>query len=94
MQLTQEQLWSYTEWLFTHNAWLPGVALAISLTVLGLIVSYVVALVQFGPGEGFYAVARVIRDFFVRDLPGTRFSRLFAIASWRLWKPSAAKSLS
>jgi ABC-type amino acid transport system permease subunit len=80
MQLTPEQLWSFTEWLFDHQAWLRGAALALALTVLGLIVGYVVALVQLGPGEGFYAVARIVRDFFVRDLPGTRFGRLYAIA--------------
>jgi ABC-type transport system involved in multi-copper enzyme maturation permease subunit len=80
MQLQLDQLWTYSEWLVSHNAWLRGTLLAITLSLLGLIVSYAVALVQYGPGEGFYAVARVIRDLFRFDIPGTRLSRMIAIA--------------
>ncbi len=80
LQIQAEHLWTYFEWLITHHAWLRGAALAITLCMLGLVVSYIVAMIQFGPGEGFYAVARVIRDFFVRDVPGMRFGRLMAIA--------------
>jgi hypothetical protein len=80
LQIQAEHLWTYLEWLITHHAWLRGTALAITLCVLGLVVSYIVAMIQVGPVEGFYAVARVIRDFFVGDLPGMRVGRLMAIA--------------
>ena len=80
MRLQTEQLWSFYEWLIPHFGLLQGVALAVTLSVLGLLVSYLVAMVRFGPGEGFYAVAKVLSDLVCVDLPGTRFSRLWAIA--------------
>ncbi len=51
-----------------------------SLSVLGFLISYLIAMVRMGPGEGFYAVAKVISDLVRIDLPGTRLSRLWAIA--------------
>jgi hypothetical protein len=80
MQITLEHLWTYSQWFFEQAAWLRGSLLAASLILLGLLISYVVALIQFGPGEAFYAVARVIRDLFRVDLPGTRWNRILAIA--------------
>ncbi len=80
MRLKPEQLWSLYDWLITHGGLLQGVTLALTLTILGLFISYVVAMVRVGPSEGFYAVAKVISDLFRIDLPGTRVSRLWAIA--------------
>jgi len=80
MRLKPDQLWSFYEWLIPQQGLLQGVALALTLSLFGLFISYVIAMVRLGPGEGFYAVAKIVSDLFRLDLPGTRFSRLWAIA--------------
>lgn len=80
MRLQPEQLWSFYEWLIPQFGLLQGVTLAITLSILGLLICYIIAMVRVGPGEGFYAVAKVVSDLVRSDLPGTRSSRLWAIA--------------
>lgn len=80
MRLQPEHFWSLYEWLIPQQGLLQGVALAVTLTILGLLISYLVAMFSLGPVEGFYAVAKVVSDLFRLDLPGTRVSRLWAIA--------------
>jgi hypothetical protein len=80
MRLTPEQLRTYFEWLFEHNGLWGGVALAFILIGLGLLVGFLVSLVKHGPSEGFWQVARILREFFVVDLPKTSVRRIGAIA--------------
>ncbi|KAA5547164.1 ABC transporter permease [Roseiconus nitratireducens] len=85
MTLQPDDFWSFYEWLlrpgaFLESALLQGIVLIILAIVLGLIVAYVISAARYGPGEGFYAVARAIRDFFVSDLPGTSPGRIYALA--------------
>lgn len=85
MTLQPEDFWSFYEWLmrpsaFLESAFLQGVVLFVLAIVLGLIFGYIVAAANHGPVEGFYTVARVIRDFLRFDLPGTSLQRIFALA--------------
>jgi len=80
MRLESEQMWSYFEWLFEHYALLWGVGIAAGLSLVGFLVCYVLATVQYGPVEGFHAVTRVIYELFARDLPNTTWRRTQAIA--------------
>lgn len=80
MRLDPEQFWSFPEWFITHNGLLDGFLLAIVLIALGFVISYMVAMVRHGPGEGFYILSKNIRDLFLRDLPNTTARRTFAIA--------------
>ena len=85
MTLQADDFWSYYEWLmrpeaFLESAFLKGIVLFILAIVLGLMVGYVVSAARYGPVEGFYAVARVIRDLIRFDLPGTSLRRIFALA--------------
>ncbi len=85
MTLQAEDFWSYYEWLmrpdaFLESAFLKGVVLFVLAIVLGLMVGYVVSAARYGPVEGFYAVARVIRDLIRFDLPGTSIRRIIALA--------------
>ena len=57
-----------------------GIVLIVLAIVIGLIVGYVYSASRYGPVEGFYAVARAIRDLMRFDLPGTSFRRVFALA--------------
>jgi hypothetical protein len=85
MTLQPEDFWSFYEWLirpgaFLESAALQGVVLIILAIVLGLIVGYIISAVRYGPVEGFYAVARTIRDLIRFDLPGTSPRRIYALA--------------
>ncbi|MDA8745388.1 ABC transporter permease [Rubripirellula amarantea] len=85
MTLQPDDFWSFYEWLirpgaFLESAALQGVVLIILAIVLGLIIGYIISAVRYGPVEGFYAVARVVRDLVVYDLPGTSVRRIMALA--------------
>ncbi|QDT07642.1 ABC-2 family transporter protein [Rubripirellula lacrimiformis] len=85
MNLQPEDFWSFNEWLLRPNAFLEsaalqGIVLFVLAIVLGLIVGYVVSAARYGPVEGFYAVARTIRDLVRFDLPGTSARRILALA--------------
>jgi hypothetical protein len=85
MTLQPDDFWSFSEWLlrpgaFLESALLTGIVLIVLAIILGLLVAYVISAARYGPGEGFYAVARAIRDFLTVDLPGTSPSRIFALA--------------
>jgi len=85
MTLQPEDFWSFAEWLFRpqaffESAFLQGVVLVVLAILLGLLVGYVVSAVRYGPSEGFYAVARAVRDFVRFDLPGTSTRRTWALA--------------
>lgn len=85
MTLQPDDFWSFHEWLmrpgaFLESAFLQGVVLFVLAIVLGLIAGYIYSAARYGPVEGFYAVARVVRDFVRFDLPGTSFRRIFALA--------------
>lgn len=85
MTLQPEDFWSYSEWLlrpdaFLQSALLQGIVLTILAILFGLVVGYLLSAARNGPSEGFYSVARVIRDLFVSDLPGTSFARVYALA--------------
>ncbi len=73
MTLQPEDFWSFYEWLmrpdaFLESAFLQGIVLFVLAIVLGLMVGYVVSAARYGPVEGFYAVARAIRDLVRFDL--------------------------
>ncbi len=85
MTLQPEDFWTYTEWLFRPNsflqsAFLQGIVMALIAILLGLGFGYVFAARRSGPSEGFYRVARIIRDLFVADLPGTSAGRVYALS--------------
>ena len=85
MTLQPEDFWSYFEWLlrpnsFLESALLQGTVLVVLAVVLGLMIGYIISAVRYGPGEGFYAVARAVRDLVRYDLPGTRVRRVMALA--------------
>lgn len=84
MNLQPDDFWSFYEWLIRPNAFLEsaalqGIVLIVLAIVLGLLVGYVVSAARYGPGEGFYAVARTVRDLVRFDLPGTSPRRVFAL---------------
>ena len=85
MNLQPEDFWSYYQWLvrpnaFLESALLQGIVLIVLAIVLGLLVGYIIASARYGPGEGFYAVARMVRDLVRFDLPGTSLRRIGALA--------------
>lgn len=85
MTLQPEDFWSFYEWLmrpehFLESALLHGIVLIVLAIVLGLIIGYMISAGRYGPGEGFYAVARVVRDLLRFDLPGTSPRRVLALA--------------
>ena len=85
MILQPEDFWSFYEWLmrpesFLESALLQGIVLFVLAIVIGLMVGYIISANRYGPGEGFYAVARAIRDLVRFDLPGTSAHRVFALA--------------
>ena len=85
MTLQPEDFWSYYEWLvrpnrFLESALLQGVVLIILAIVLGLMIGYIISAARYGPSEGFYAVARIVRDLIRFDLPGTSLGRVYALA--------------
>ncbi len=85
MTLQLDDFWSYYQWLmrpeaFLESAFLQGVVLFVLAILLGLIVGYVVSAARYGPVEGFYAVARSVRELVRFDLPRTSLRRIFALA--------------
>jgi hypothetical protein len=85
MTLQPEDFWSFSRWLmrpesFLESALLQGIVLFGLAILLGVMVGYVVSAARYGPVEGFYAVARVIRDLLRFDLPGTSLRRIVALA--------------
>lgn len=85
MRLQPDDFWSFTEWLlrpnrFLESALLQGIVLFVLSIVLGLVIGYIISAARYGPGEGFYAVARAVRDLIRFDLPGTRIRRVLALA--------------
>ncbi|GAA4464664.1 ABC transporter permease [Novipirellula rosea] len=85
MTLQPEDFWSFYEWLvrpnaFLESALLQGIVLFVLAILLGLIVGYMVSAARYGPSEGFYAVARTVRDLIRFDLPGTSARRVMALA--------------
>ena len=66
---------------FLESIFLQGVVLLVLAIILGLVVGYIISAARYGPGEGFYAVARSVRRDLVRfDLPGISPRRVFALA--------------
>jgi len=85
MTLQPEDFWSYYQWLmrpdaFLESALLKGIVLIVLAIVLGIMVGYIVSAARYGPVEGFYAMARAIRDLVRFDLPGTSLRRINALA--------------
>ncbi|MEQ1829030.1 MAG: ABC transporter permease [Pirellula sp.] len=80
MRLSPDQFWTYFEWLFEHFGLLQGLGLIVVLAIVGFLVGFVVSLLKYGPGEGFLQVSKVIREFFVVDIPKTSSRRVSAIA--------------
>lgn len=80
MRIEENQMWGYFEWLIFRFGLLQGVLVAVALAALGFIACYLVSMARYGPSEGFYNVTRVIYELLARDLPGTRFSRIYALA--------------
>ena len=80
MRLTPEQFWTYFEWLFEQQGLLQGFLLILVLAIVGFVIGFVVALLKYGPGEGFLQVAKIIRELFVIDIPKTSFRRIGAIS--------------
>lgn len=85
MTLQPEDFWTFSEWLmrpqsFLESALLQGIVLVVLAILLGLLVGYLVSAGRYGPSEGFYAVARAVRDLFRSDLPGTSLRRIVALA--------------
>jgi len=88
MRLTPDQFWTYFQWLFEKSspgfpipgALLQGFLLVVVLAVVGFLLGFIVAMLKYGPGEGFLQVSRIIRELFVIDLPKTSVRRVGAIA--------------
>ncbi len=80
MRLQPDQFWGYFEWLFLHGGLLTGFLLAVALSLVGFVISYLVALARSGPVEGFYTVSKTISSLIRVDLPGTSLRRIGAIA--------------
>ena len=85
MILQPDDFWSFNEWLmrpdaFLQSALLQGIVLILLAIVLGLLAGYVYSANRYGPSEGFYAVARAVRDLLRFDLPGTSLRRIGALA--------------
>ncbi len=85
MTLEPDDFWSFYEWFvrpneFLESALLQGIVLIVLAVVLGLMIGYLIAAVRYGPGEGFYSMARVIKELLTTDLPGTSPRRVIALA--------------
>lgn len=85
MNLQPDDFWSFHEWLirpghFLESALLQGIVLIVLSIVFGLLIGYVISAARYGPVEGFYAVARAVRDLMTVDLPGTSRRRVSALA--------------
>jgi lysylphosphatidylglycerol synthetase-like protein (DUF2156 family) len=80
MRLTPDQFWTYFEWLFENYGLLQGFLLVVVLSIVGFLIGFVVALLKYGPNEGFLQVSKVIRELFAVDIPKTSMRRITAIA--------------
>lgn len=85
MTLQPEDFWSYYQWLmrpdaFLESGLLKGIVLAVFAIVLGVATGYIVSAARYGPVEGFYAMARAIRDLVRFDLPKMSIRRIWALA--------------
>lgn len=80
MRIEQDQMWGYFEWLIFRFGLLQGLIVAFALALLAFVACYLVSMARHGPGEAFYNVTRVIYDLLARDLPGTSFRRVYALA--------------
>ncbi|MFN6399351.1 MAG: ABC transporter permease [Planctomycetota bacterium] len=80
MRLNPDHFWTYSEWLFQHNALRDGAILSIILALLGFVVGYIISVVKHGPSEGFLRVSQIIGQLFTVDLPKMSFRRIFAVA--------------
>ncbi len=85
MNLQPDDFWTFSEWLmrpghFLESAMLQGLVLILLSILIGLLVAYVISSARYGPGEGFFAVARAVRDFLTVDMPGTSIGRILALA--------------
>ena len=85
MTLQPEDFWSFGDWLlrpgaFLESALLQGTVLIVLGILAGLVLGYLISAARYGPSEGFYAVARIVREFFREDLPGTSLRRIYALA--------------
>ncbi|MBU6384338.1 MAG: ABC transporter permease [Planctomycetes bacterium] len=80
MRLNPDHFWTYSEWLFQHNALRDGAILSVILALLGFVVGYIISVVKHGPSEGFLRVSQIIGQLFTVDLPKMSFRRIFAVA--------------
>lgn len=85
MNLQPDDFWSFNEWLFRpgrflESAALQGVVLIVLSLLLGVMFGYIISALRYGPGEGFFAMARAIRELLTVDLPGTSLRRIAALA--------------
>lgn len=80
MRIEADQMWGYFEWLFRELALVRGLLVAVGVAAFAFLVCYLVSMAKYGPGEGFYRVAKVVYELLARDLPGTAFRRIFALA--------------
>ncbi|MEM9645950.1 MAG: ABC transporter permease [Planctomycetota bacterium] len=85
MNLQPEDFWSFYEWLIRpdaplESAGVQGIVLIVLAIVVGLFIGYIISAARYGPSEGFYAVARAVRDLVRFDVPGTRLRRITALA--------------
>ncbi len=93
MRLEPEQFWTFSEWFFNQNGLLNGFLLAIVLIVLGFVLSYLVAMVRYGPGEGFYVISKTFAISFCVIFPTLRFDGRTQLASLPSRKPFAERYL-
>jgi ABC-type amino acid transport system permease subunit len=80
MQIQENQMWGYFEWLFYNFGLLNGLLIAAAVAVLGFLACFLIAMARYGPGEGFYQVTQVIYEFIARDLPRTSGRRVYALS--------------
>ncbi len=80
MRIEEDQFWGYFEWLIFHYGLLQGLLVVAALSLLGFVICYLVSMSRNGPGEAFHSVTSVIYELLARDLPGTSFRRVYALA--------------
>ncbi|MFK7820687.1 MAG: ABC transporter permease [Planctomycetaceae bacterium] len=80
MRIEEDQLWGYFDWLIFHFGLLQGLVVVFALALLGFIVCFLISMSRNGPGEAFHSVTKVIYELIARDLPGTSWRRVYALA--------------